>query len=123
MAFYPREVGEETKELKSEGWEVFQKDKFVWTKIAKHLEREKDIWSRYATYRTPNIEAELVRHHLAASYACKALALDFDQVQALIHAYAERNASAHSSLETLIEERRWADLARTLREDLDNLRR
>lgn len=67
--------------------------------------------------------ASKVKNHLAVSHACKATLHDFHNVLALIYAYAERNKLVHSTLETLIQSRRWTDLAATLKRDLDDVQR
>ena len=123
MAHYLKDFKAGAKEDKSEGWETFQKDRYVWTTMAKELQREEQDWIQYGATPKPTIPTKLVENHFAVSDACKVLALDFDEVCAIIKGYAERNELAHSPLETLIKERKWADLASTFRKDLDDLRR
>ncbi|KAL8693821.1 MAG: hypothetical protein Q9218_001421 [Villophora microphyllina] len=124
IALFLEDSKQGAKEQKTEGWQTFQNDGFIWTTMAEKLKEEEPRWSQYYNSFNPTTPIPTnVDNHLAVIIACNALALEFDDVRTIIYGYAERNGLARSPMERFIEERIWGKLACALRKDLDDIPR
>ena len=105
-----------TRECLTEGWQEVS-ETYKWNDIAASLRSEEKDWKRYGT----SNGIEPVKISFAVWEGCRKIGVDFHTMKAAIISYGERNETVHSRATTLVEEAKFASLAKLIHQDIQDL--
>ncbi len=105
-----------TRRKQTESWREVS-GTFKWSDISERITSESRYWKLYGSSKG----LDDVETTYAVYQGCETTGIGFKQALAAIHTYGARNEARQNSINDLVAEGRWTDIATTLAEDLRDL--